>query len=189
MAQVKGTVINAWRKFLTDRYGDQALNAAINSLSTPEKSELALPILDSTWYPIELQLIMARLTRALSKPSDSDLAGELGRYMADYVYASVYRGLLRGKPLKDRPIDWFDDVVYRDLRTYRVEMSGPSTCIVRYHYLEGKPTSGQCRTLRAFISRKLELMGYQHVSCAHQKCLSKGNDCCEFEMQWSAVES
>ena len=186
MAEVKGTVINAWKKFLEERYGEHKVSQAIQSLDPQERSALQSPILDSTWYPIALQNVMGKLTRSVSGPADKDIAWELGRYMAEYVYSKVYRMLLKAKPNSGRPIDWFDDVVFRDLRTYVVETAGPSSCVVRYQYIEGKPTRGQCRTLQAFISRKLELAGYKKVTCGHEKCLAKGNDCCEFVMQWEA---
>jgi hypothetical protein len=186
VAEVKGTVINAWKKFLEERYGEHKLSEAIQSLDSQERSALQSPILDSTWYPIALQNVMSKLTKTLTLPADRDIAWELGRYMAEYVYSKVYRMLLKSKPNSSKPIDWFDDVVFRDLRTYVVEASGPASCLVRYKYLEGKPTKGQCRTLQAFISRKLELAGYKKVTCGHDKCLAKGNDCCEFLMQWEA---
>jgi len=187
MAEVKGTVINAWKKFLAERYGEEPLNSAIQSLEAKERLRLQSPILDSTWYPIDVQQALSRVTRSLAKPTENDMATELGRFMADYVYTRVYSVLLKNKPGKDKPLDWFDDVVYRGLRTYVVEMTGPNSSVARYSYIEGKPTPGQCRTLQAFIARKMELAGYQGVSCVHQKCLAKGHDSCDFLMQWTAA--
>jgi hypothetical protein len=183
MAKVKGTLINAWKNFLKERYGEAQLAGAIQGLDAGDRFYLQSPILDSTWYPMELQRTMGRLTRLMTQPTDKDLSVELGRYTADYVYAKVYRMLLK-KPQKDRAIDWFDDVVYQDLRKCVIERSGPTTCIARYYYQEDKPTTGQCRSIKGFIARKLELAGYQNVICTHPKCMAKGDDCCEFLMEW-----
>lgn len=184
MAQVKGTLINAWKNFLVDRYGEDKLTAAIQLLDTGDRFYLQSPTLDSSWYPVKCQNILGKVTKSLATPADKDVATELGRYMADYVYAKVYRGLLKKAPNNRRAIDWFDDVVFRDLRKCEVEMSGPSSCIARYRYLEGKPTVGQCRSLTAFIARKLELAGYRNVTCVHTRCLATGGESCDFLMRW-----
>ena len=183
MALVKGTLINAWKNFLKERFGETRLADALQSLEADDRFLVQSAILDSTWYPMKLQQIMGRLTKSLTTASDKDMALELGRYMADYVYSTVYRRLLK-KPHGDRAIDWFDDVVYQDLRKCVVETAGPTSFVARYFYLENRPTPGQCRSLQGFISRKMELAGYREVTCVHPKCLARGSDCCEFLMQW-----
>lgn len=187
MAQVKGTLLNAWKHFLKDRYGEEKLNSAIETLAASDRLHLQSPILDSTWYPMEFERTLRRLTKSLASPSEKDLPAEMGRYIADYFYAHAYRMLLRTKPSKDKPLEWFEDLVYQNLRDYAVEMTGPSSSVVRYYYLESKPTAGQCQTLRAFIARKLELSGYQAVTCSHGRCAGKGDECCEFFMQWDGI--
>ncbi len=184
MAKVKGTVINAWKNFLKERYGEEKLTAAIESLHSNDRVQLLSPILDSTWYPMEMQQVMGRLTKALAAPSDKDIASQLGRYTADYVYTKVYRTVLSGSPDKNKSTAWFDDLLFQDLRKCVSESTGPSSSVSRYYYFEGKPTSGQCRTLAAFLIRRQELIGKQNVTCIHQKCASKGNDCCEFALRW-----
>lgn len=184
MAQVKGTLLNAWKNFLNDRYGEDQVAAAIQSLSAGDRLLLQSPILDSTWYSMEFEETLRRLTRFLATPSDKDMARQMGRYIADYFYAHAYRTLLRGKPGGGKALDWFEDLVYRDLREYDVDMTGPSSSVVRYRYREGRPTAGQCQTLKAFIIRKFELSGYQNVTCTHVTCVAKGDECCEFSVQW-----
>ncbi|HEY7546031.1 MAG TPA: hypothetical protein VID27_14160 [Blastocatellia bacterium] len=184
MAKVKGTVINAWKNFLKERYGEDRLTAAIQSLDSDERAHLLSPVLDSSWYPMELQDVMSRLTKALASPSDKDLAQELGRYTADYVYTKVYRTVLTGSLEKNKTTDWLDDVLYQDLRRCVSEQTGPHSSVSRYYYLEAKPRSGQCRTLAAFLTRRHELIGRKNVTCVHQKCSSRGDDCCEFLLKW-----
>jgi hypothetical protein len=184
MAQVKGTLVNAWRNFLKERYGEEKVAAAIQSLDEGDRIQLQSPKLDSTWYPMELQQVMGRLTKAVAAPSDKDIALELGRYMADYTYGKVYRTLLMGNLNRNKDLDWFDDVLFQGLRRCATEKTGPCSSIVRYYYLEGKPTWGVCRSLVGFLTRQIELSGRQGVTCAHQKCAASGADCCEFLLQW-----
>jgi hypothetical protein len=181
MAKVKGTVINAWRNFLKERYGEDKVMSAIQSLESNDRVYLLSPVLDSTWYEMELQNVMGRLTRVLASPTDKDIASALGRYTADYVYTKVYRTVLTGA---EKDTSWFDDVLFQGLRKCVSEQTGPSSSVSRYYYLEGAPTSGQCRTLSAFLIRRQELIGKRNVTCAHQKCASKGDDCCEFVIAW-----
>jgi hypothetical protein len=184
MAQVKGSLINAWISFLKARYGDDKVASAIESLDASDRSDLQLSILDSSWYPIEMQKVMGRLTKVLASSSDRRLAEDLGRYTADYVYTKIYRNVLSWAPNKNQSTDWFNDLLYQGFRKCVSTQTGPSSSVTRYHYLEGKPTSGQCRTLGAFLLRMAGLRGKKNVSIAHQKCLAKGADCCEFVIEW-----
>jgi hypothetical protein len=184
MAQVKGTLLNAWKSFLIDRYAEEKVSTAIESLDASDKLHLMSPILDSTWYPMELQQVMSKLTKALAARSDGDIASQLGRYTADYVLASVYRTVIANDSKKNKSVSWFDDLLYRGLRECKAEYTGPTSYVTWFYYLEGKPTAGQCRTLRAFLIRVSELRGRKNVTCIHRKCLARGGDCCEFLMEW-----
>jgi hypothetical protein len=183
MAQVKGTVINAWRNFLKERYGEDKVAKAVQSLDTNDRVQLLSPILDSSWHSMELQQVMNRLTRALATAADKDLAKDLGRYMADYVHTKVYSAMLGGDVNKNKTSDWFNDVLYKDLRKCVTERK-ESTSRVTFYYLEGKPTAGQCQTLSTFLARHVEIRGRKNVRCVHPKCLTKGADCCEFVVEW-----
>ena len=184
MAMVKGTLINAWRNFLKERYGDDKVAGGIQALETADRNHLQAPILDSSWYPMELQEAMGRLTKAIAPSSDKDMATDLGRYTADYVHTKVYRTLLSGKSKK--ALDWFDDVLYQDLRKCVSETTGPTSSVTRYYYLHGKPSRGQCRTISGYLVRQQELQDGKAVKCVHKKCMNNGNDCCEFLLQWES---
>jgi len=86
---------------------------------------------------------------------------------------------------RKKAVNWFDYVLFQDLRRCVSEATGPTTSATRYYYLEIKPTPGQCRTLKAFLIRMSELRGRKKVTCSHSKCQSKGDDYCEFLMEWN----
>jgi hypothetical protein len=184
MAQVKGTLINAWRNFLKERYGEEKVASAIQSLNAGDRDYLQSPVLDSSWYPMELQDVMGRLTKTVVPPSDKDIATELGRYTAEYVHTKVYRTLLSGK--SKNALDWFDDLLYQGLRKCVVERISPTSSVTRYHYLNGKPKRGQCRTVNGYLVRQQELSGWKNVKSVHQKCMLDGDDCCEYLLEWES---
>lgn len=184
MAQVKGTLIEAWRSFLKDRYGEEKVASAVQSLDADDRLHLLSPTRDSSWYSMEVQEAMGRLTKTLATPADKDLASELGRYTADYVFTKIYPTVIDQNSGKKKAFGWFDYVLFQDLRKCVSESTGPASSVTRYYYLEGKPTPGQCRSLKAFLIRMSELRGRQNVTCIHRKCSSKGDDCCEFLMEW-----
>jgi hypothetical protein len=186
MAQVKGSMINAWRNFLKERYGDDKVAVAIQALDDDDRIPLESPILDSSWYPMTLQKIMGRLTRKLTPATETNLPLELGRYTADYIHTKIYRNLLEGNSNKAQAFAWFDDMLYKGLRTCVTESTGPTSYMIRYEYPDTKPTPGQCQSIKGYLIRQNELRGRKKATCVQQKCMAKGDDCCQFVIQWEA---
>jgi len=58
--------------FLTSN-GEEKIASAIQSLDASDRLQLLSPIRDSSWYPMETQEAMGRLTKALATPEDKIL--------------------------------------------------------------------------------------------------------------------
>lgn len=186
MAQVKGSLINAWKNFLKERYGEENVTKAVQGLAVDDKALLESPVLDSSWYPMELQKTMGRLTKTLAPPTDKKMGEELGRYTADYIHTKVYRNLLEGNAKKAQAFAWFDDILYKDLRKCTTEAIDQTSYRIRYEYPDVKPTPGQCESVKGYLTRQNELRGRKQVTCVQQKCMAKGAECCEFLVQWES---
>src|SRR5215212_674358 len=98
MAQIKGILLKAWKDFLKNRYGDAAVQDALNSLDAEDRMLLSPIFLPSGWYPYSTLHSLRKLTRPLVTPSDKNLSVEIGRFMAEYVFTGVYRSLLEKDP-------------------------------------------------------------------------------------------
>ena len=186
MAEVKGILLNAWVKFVKERYGEEAVAKAFGTLSPEDRRLLPATFLDASWYPYDSLHAFGRLTRPLVTKSDKDVAGEVGRFMAQHAFTGVYRSLLAHDPIKQ--VEKFTSIgafFFRDTRKLETEITGPASCLVRYRYEAGaKPTRAICASLSGFWSRSIELAGASKVAAAHPKCFATGGDCCEFLLEW-----
>lgn len=191
MAEVKGSMLNAWMAYLGERYDQKEISAAIQGLSQEDRSRFDVKFLDSSWYPIQMSSSMTRLTIALTKRPDAKLAVQVGRYMARYVYTHVYRNLIGSDPMTHmEKFSWIDELMYRGLRTFYAERAGPSSCRVSCRYEPGqRPPGTMCGGLEGFFLEVLEMTGGLNVKGTHSVCVLKGADSCEFDFEWELPES
>lgn len=186
MGEIKGILLNAWLKFVNDRYGEEAVAKSLNTLSQEDRRLVPGKFLDASWYPYDALHALGRLTRPLITRSDHDIAGEVGRFMAQHAFTGAYRTLLAHDPI--RQVEKFPSIgafFFRETHKLETEITGPASCLVRYRYEAGvKPSRGTCVSLSGFWSRSIELAGASKVKAAHHKCLSSGAECCEFVFEW-----
>lgn len=187
MAQVKGVLLNAWIQFLKSRFGDEKVVSTIQSLEPAQQRQASTRFLDSSWYEFELQGSLGALTRALATPSDRNISFELGRFMADYAFDRVYKGLVARESNRLVRNAWLEDALFQGVRSMKSEMIAESTCLIRYYYEPSvKPVSGMCSSTIGFCVRQAELAGNDNVNVIHPqfKCAVHGNDCCEIIIKW-----
>jgi predicted hydrocarbon binding protein len=185
MAEVKGVLLNAWMLFLRERYGERAVAEAMTHLRAEEQAALASPFLISSWYPFNTLFALGSLTRELGG-SERGLSFEIGRFMARRAFGEIYRQQLAKDPITQlQKFAWVHDLLYRQAREKEVEISGPSSGVIRYRYQgEARPFPGFCSSHSGFWVEVLQMAGANRVRASHPKCAAKGDDCCEFRFEW-----
>ena len=179
-------------QFLNSRYGEGPVVEAMQKLGPAQQAQLAKRFLDSSWYPIEAQMSLTKLTRVLATPADGNISFEMGAFMADYAFEKVYKSLLKREPNRLVRNGWLEDSLFQGIRKMKSEMIGESTVLIRYHYEPGiKPTSGMCSSTIGFCVRQAELAGGTDVKVIHPetKCAVAGHDCCEVIVEWVKPDS
>jgi len=188
MAEVKGVQLKAAIMFLRVRYGDEAVNKAIDSLSPDDRVLLPALLLDSNWYPNNVWRAVRRVSRMLMGDTETgdDFPFELGKYLAQYAFTGVYKSLLEKTPIKQvEKFSRIKDFFSQDTRDVETRMLSDSSCLVRYSYEKGaQVTRSTCASSRGFWVRTLELSGASDVKATHPKCVLDGNNCCEFLYEW-----
>jgi predicted hydrocarbon binding protein len=191
MAEIKGILLNAWVKFLNDRYGEQAVTNALVALSPEDRQLVPAKFLDASWYPFDALHALGKLTRPLLMRADRGVTTEIGRYMAQHAFTGVYRPLLAHDPIKQ--VEKFTSIgefFFREARKLETEITGPASCLVRYRYEPGaRPSRSICGSLSGFWSRSIELAGASNVKVSHPKCVATGADCCEFVFDWKPADT
>lgn len=191
MSEIKGILLNAWVKFLNERYGSEAVAGALGNLSPEDRRLVPGKFLDASWYPYDSLHALRKLTKPLVTRSDGDVTGEIGRFMAQHAFTGVYRSLLARDPITQvQKFTSIGEFFFHDARTLETEIHGPVSCLVRYRYQSGaKPTRAICASLRGFWSRSIELAGATKVTASHPKCVAAGANCCEFLFDWQPASS
>ena len=187
MAEIKGILLNAWSKFLKDKYGEEAVAKAAAGLSPEERRLVPAMFLDASWYPFDSLHALRKLTKPLVTRTDGDITVEIGRSMAQTAFTGPYKALLAHDPIKQvQKFTSIGEFFFREARKLETEITGPASCLVLYRYEAGaKPTKAICISMGGFWSRSIELSGASRVKTAHPKCFAAGADCCEFVFDWN----
>lgn len=187
-SEVKGVQLKATLKFLQERFGDEAVEAAIASLDPEDRELLPVAVLDSSWYSFEVWRPIRRISRLLaSDAGGAELAMGMGRASAEYVFkGGVYKSLLTNDPSRIvEKFSWLHGHFYRQAVTLESEMTGPTSCVLRYFYNDSfGPARSNCLAILGFWMRTLELAGAQNARGKHTGCVRDGAPCCEYSMEW-----
>jgi hypothetical protein len=186
MAEVKGVQLRATILFLKDRFGDETVEAAINALSTEDRYLLPSVLLDSNWYPYSVWRPVRRISRALSTETGADMAIDMGRFIAEYVFTGVYKSLLAHDAAKLlEKFAWIHDFFYRDTCKIETKIFSKTSGLVQYLYDQGvRPARSTCVSTMGFWIRTLELSGASNVKASHSKCMVDGEDTCVYLIEW-----
>ena len=186
MAKIKGVQVKAIIAFLKRRFGEDAVNAAIDGLPEDVRSLWPQSLLDSSWYPYEVLRPIRGISRSLA-PGQQDLAIDMGKFIADYTLGGLYRSVLEKDPAKQvAKFSWVHDFFYQDCQKIETQTLSPRSCIVRYRYQPGiQPARSSCVSALGFWLRTVELSGGVNVIGEQAKCVRDGRDCCEFILSWA----
>jgi hypothetical protein len=186
-AKVKGVQARAIFTFLKDRFGEGAVDAAVEALPPDVRQLWPQTLLDSTWYSYEILRPIRGISRVLAPGSGDDLATDMGRFIADYTLGGLYRSLLEKNPLKQvEKFSWVHDFFYQDSQKIETATLSPTSCAVQYRYEPGiRPARSTCASTLGFWTRTIELSGGADVNGEHPRCVIEGQDCCEFVLSWA----
>ena len=186
MAEVKGVQLKGTVSFLKERYGESAINRAIEALAPEDRAVLPAVFLDSSWYGDDVWRAVRRLTRSLTADAGPDLPIDLGKHISQYTFTGVYRSLLVQDPRKQaEKFAWIYDFFFRDAQKVETKFHGNSSCTITYYYKPGeKPTRSTCAGTLGYSMRTLELAGGSNVRGTHKKCAADGQPCCEYFLEW-----
>jgi len=189
VAKVKGVQARAIFVFLKNRFGEEAVNAAIEALPAHVRQLWPQTLLDSSWYSYDILKPIRGISRLLAPAGGDELAIEMGKFIADYTLGGLYRSLLEKNPQKQvEKFSWVHDFFYQDSQKIETATLGSTSCVVRYRYEQGvRPARSTCASTLGFWTRAIELSGGANVNGEHPKCVIDAQDCCEFVLSWAEL--
>ena len=182
--KVKGSALRSSMNFLRENYPAPTVELILKGLPEEDRKILALPILASSWYPIE---VLSRLARAMEKetPGDpEDLFTRLGKQSCEDGLNTIYKIFFKvGTPsfiIKRVAQVWSN---YYDEGRMTILSSTSNTVHVRLDE-RPMPDAAMCTRITGWMIRAIELSGGRRISLDHTACVHRGAPHCEWKADW-----
>ena len=184
-AAVKGNILLARLAFLRGRGGQPLVDRVVSRLPAGDQRVLRGALLATSVYPIELnQRMDGAIAEELSSGDPDRVFLDMGRASADVNLTGSQRGLVRkGDP---HYLLGFTESIYgyyysAGRRTY--QNTGPTSAVLTTVGAEDV-TATDCLTVIGWHQRAVELCGGASVQVIHPRCRVRGDDCCEYRIDW-----
>ena len=184
-ATVKGTVLQARKAFVGERFGDAALEKVLASLSADDQKILRGIILPLGWYPADT---CNHFDEAIINSIGGDARKafwELGRQSAEHNLGKFQAAYLRGK----NPLTFLAQTpaiyrLYYEVGSREFQPTGEKSGVMITSGAEGV-TVGDCLTVMGWHERALEMVGARNLKITHPICRASKGDVCRYEISWS----
>ena len=182
---IKGAVLTSRLRFVADRFGEQARERIVASLSKADQEVLRGIVLPAAWYGIDLQVrldqaIVSRMggasERAFKDLGRKSASDNLERFQAAIVKKKSPLALLQQTPAIYR--------LYYGTGRREFVATGPTSGTITTYDAEG-PTVADCYTIIGWHERALEIVGARTVSVTHPVCRARGGAVCKYDVSWT----
>lgn len=182
--QVKGTAITSRVRFIRDRFGEEAYRRVKASLSPEHRAAIDARILPHQWAPFSLFVEFNTQTDQLLGAGDLALCEAMGRFGAEVNLPTIYRIFYKlGTPafiLRKAARLW--ELHYSSGRMV-ADTSRPDVAILSVHDF-GAPHRAHCLSVLGWAARSAELSGAPVCRAEETHCRTRGDDRCEFLLDW-----
>ena len=157
--QLKGVQLKACYLFMKKRYGDQAVDAALKSMSPEDQALIPAHLLDSSWYSYSAWRVVTRMMRVIDANAGEGFCLEMGKYLAEYSFGGVYRSLVAASPAKQvHRFNGIHQLGVRNVSDLDAYTISNDSAIVTYRYQKNvKTAASTCATPCSFWGRLLEM--------------------------------
>lgn len=186
--QIKGSVLHARRTFVESRFGAEAWQRLLETMSPSDRRILDGGFVNVGWYPFELgERLGNAIVRTLGE-GGAQLFMEIGAHSARENLSTVHKDFLRpGDPqaFLARAPAIYKFYYDRGYRTYVA--TGPTSGTLMTFDAEtySKP---DCLTVMGWYREALEMCGARDVSVSEETCRADRQDACRYLLSWRSVE-
>lgn len=183
MAKVKGTAVVASIRYVTERFGDEALRRILRFLPDDDRQTLEAGVLASSWYPMSLFLRFMQEAEQQLSSQEPDLIRRMGAASAEYGIRGVYKIFFKiGSPefIIGRAARVFGS--YYDTGRIEVVESGPGRAVLDLAGFEGAPQF--CQRIIGWMEKTVQMAGARNLRSRHAVCVHRGDAVCRFEGDW-----
>jgi hypothetical protein len=183
VAQVKGTAVVASVRYLTERFGEDALKRVFRFLPEEDRRVLEQGLLASSWYPMPLFLRFMQEAEQQLRAQEPEVIRQMGAASADYGIKGVYKIFFKvGSPefIISRAARVFSS--YYDTGRIDVVEAARGRAVLDLTGFLGAPQF--CDRIRGWMERTVSLAGARNLRSEHSQCVHRGDPVCRFEGHW-----
>ncbi|MGC4115918.1 MAG: TIGR02265 family protein [Myxococcales bacterium] len=182
---IRGSVLLSRIKYIRERGGDDALKRVLAKVPESDRGVLGGWLLNTTWYPLDLNLRLDDAIAQVFSPDDPDRVFlEMGRTSAEVNLAGPHKHFVRKDDphflLSQAPVIY---AAYYAIGRREYEKTGPSACVLRTFDAESV-TLTDCLTVVGWHVRAIELCGGKAATVVEKVCRAKGGERCEYHCSW-----
>lgn len=182
--RTKGAVFASRLKFLRERGGEGLVERVLARLPKADREMLRGLVLAASWYPFEMN---ERLDKAIVTElgGGDELFLELGRQSALHNLTASHKNFIRSHD----PHGLFRQAasiyrVYYDTGSRSYEKLAPTKAVLRT--TDSKSYSRtDCLTIVGYHEQAIAMCGGRDPRVVEPKCRARGDDVCEYVLEWS----
>jgi hypothetical protein len=184
MAKVKGVALLSRMAVIKENYGDEALKAVIGEMK-PEYRELLGNVIVSTWYDGEIYKDFNLAIKRAMSAKEPNIMERIGELTADASLKGVYSAQLKSGDARSTLMRtsslW---KMFHDTGELTVDFDEHRNHAVIRITGYALPHEENCRNLMGWGRRMVELSSGAKARISKDKCVCKGDDCCEMAVDW-----
>ena len=185
--KIKGVVLIARLKFIQERFGRDAFEEVLASLSSKDQSILRGIIMGAIWYPFETGENLDKATVKVIGNGAPDFFEEIGAASARQNLSTVHRAFLQpGQPqvfLNRSPLIYR---FYYDVGRREYTETGPTSGVLVTYDSESYSVF-DCLTVIGWYKQGLAMCGAQGVTIVERSCRGRGAPSCQYAIRWRGV--
>jgi len=182
---IKGTVLDARKQFVRERFGDEALDRILASMPAEDQRILRGVVVPVGWYPSTAFLHFDEAIIATIGGESEKAFRELGRQSADHNLGKYQTAYVRGKTPQS--------FLAQAGRVYKTYYGVGSREYVPTGEKSGElvtrgaedVTAGDCLTVMGWHERALEMVGAKEPRVEHPECRALGGEVCRYTVTWN----
>ena len=181
---VKGSLVNAAKKYVLMTYGEEGLKKVIAKMTGKNGAVVDSTILDASWIPEEINIDFLNCATEVLGRGSYEVARQIGRFEAQITIPTLYKVFVRmGDPgfvVQGASRFWKTVHNTGQLKVVSKEKGSVTMRLIDF----GFSKESFCSAMLGYCQAALELSGAKKIEAIETKCMSKGDQCCEYSLKW-----
>lgn len=181
---VKGSPVRSLQKFIESSLTPAQRESVLSTLPDPWRQRLHGPVLPTETVPVSvLNKMTEEAANAIGEPIEK-FARRAGREGASDAVKGIYRFfalVLTPTALLSKASQMWSSLYNRG--ELHVASQTDKSAILQLRNITMEPAG--CARMTGWIERMAEMTGASSIRITKPKCSASGDDCCEWQLEWS----